>query len=118
MKLPSITAALAAALFLAGAPLLASAAGVTPVPVQIDDRPIGHDDGSRSKSDSSATDKAFVLENQDSRLIDRAEHFGCYGKGVTVRHDFTDIESRDNQDRSVEKLPYDGGSVWETDAGC
>jgi hypothetical protein len=118
MNLTSITAALGAALFLGGAPLLTSAADVTPVPIQIDARPIGQEDGVTNKNDSSATGKAFILEDQDGRLIDRAEHFGCYGKSGTAGHDFTDIESGNNRDVTAEKVTSDDGNVWETTAGC
>jgi hypothetical protein len=118
MKLPSITAALAAALFLAASPLAASAAELTPAPIQVHDKPIVQEDGFRNERDTSTTDKAFVLEDHGGRLIERVEHFGCYGEGVNVRHDFTDIESGDNQDVTVEKAPFADGNVWETVAGC
>jgi hypothetical protein len=127
MKLTSLTAALGTALFLAGAPLLASAADQAPAaPIQINDVRIGQAFGSSTgfqpglasvaftnENSSPATEIVFALENQKGQLIDRFEDVGNYAQGVTVRHDFTDIELGYNQKVAVEKATFADGSVWE-----
>jgi hypothetical protein len=124
MKITSVTAALGAALLLAGAPALATAAEMQTGPIQLNKVEITQSYGDRNQfspglvtvaftnqNASPATDIVFALES-DGNVIDRYEDVGSYAKGETVRHSFQDIQIDNDQQLTVEKATFADGSVW------
>jgi hypothetical protein len=124
MKITSVTAALGAALILAGAPAFASAAEAQTGPIQLDKVQITESYGVRdafspglvtvaftNQNDAPATDIVFALES-NGQVIDRFEDVGSYPKGETVRHSFTDADVNNDQQLTVEKATFADGSVW------
>jgi hypothetical protein len=124
MKLTSVTAALGAALLLAGAPALAMAAEMQTGPIQLNKVEITQSYGVRddfspglvtvaftNQNDAPATDIVFALES-NGNVIDRFEDVGSYLKGETVRHSFQDNEVANDQQLTVEKATFADGTVW------
>jgi hypothetical protein len=124
MKITSVTAALGAALLLAGAPALATAAEMQTGPIQLNKVEITQSYGVRdqfspglvtvaftNQNDAPATDIVFALES-DGNVIDRYEDVGSYVKGETIRHSFQDDQINNDQQLTVEKATFADGSVW------
>jgi hypothetical protein len=124
MKTTALAATLGAALLLAGAPVLASAADAQSGPIRLDKVQITQSYGPRdefapglvtvaftNENDSPATDIIFALVS-DGKVIDRYEDVGTYTKGDTVRHSFQDIQDNNNQELAVEQATFADGTVW------
>ncbi len=124
MKITSITAALGAALLLAGAPALASADETTSAPIMLDnvqiEQPYGPKDqfspglvtvAFTNENNSPATDVVFDIQ-ANGKIVGSFEDVGSYAKGESVRHSFPDFEDDDNQSVVVDNVTFADGSSW------
>jgi hemolysin type calcium binding protein len=129
MKLNStLTAALGAAVLLAAAPALASAADSQTGPVRlnsvqifstpspdVDYFPGSADIAFTNDSDVPATNVEFALE-ANGVVLDRIEDVGSFAQGVTIKHHFSDTETSADQKVAVAKVTFADGSVWTNPA--
>jgi hypothetical protein len=125
------TAALGAALVLAGSPAFASAAdGMQSGPIRIDNvqiygMAVSDDENMNvpayaavaftNQYDSPATDVVFVLEN-NGFVIDRFDDAGSFAKGVTIHHRFPESQPAIDQRVAVERVSFADGTVWTNSA--
>jgi hypothetical protein len=127
MNIKQATAALGAALILAGSPAFASAAESTQsVPIRIDNvqlygMALSDDENMNvpayaaiaftNEYDSPATDIVFVLENNGS-VVDRFDDAGTFAKGVTIHHRFAENQPGIDPRIAVERVSFADGTVW------
>ncbi|HEV8020083.1 MAG TPA: hypothetical protein VGP41_02395 [Candidatus Lustribacter sp.] len=133
MRNTSRTAALAAALLLAGAPALASADDVTDAaavdtvtaPIQVNNVQFTAEntaDGSygpaaaeiayTNASSQPATEVVFAVTTPDGNMVDMYDDVGTFSPGVTIDHTFPALEAADASQVSVAQVTFADGSVW------
>jgi hypothetical protein len=130
VNLKLATAALGAALILAGS--AAFAADVQSGPIHIDNvRVFG---GTTSDANAStiivpgstgitftnqyavpATDVVFVVENHGA-IVDRFDDAGSFATGVTINHEFAENEASPELRVAVESATFADGTVWANPA--
>ncbi|HEV8020085.1 MAG TPA: hypothetical protein VGP41_02405 [Candidatus Lustribacter sp.] len=122
MKNTTSLAAVAAALLLATAPALASAAETGPIHIdsfQITNQslsehnvvPVGATIAFTNTNDSPATDVVLALQS-DGAVVDQVEETGSFAKGIAIKHYFgTDVTDQATK-VAVVKATFADGSVW------
>jgi hypothetical protein len=123
----TLTATLGAALLLAGAPALASAADTQSGPIRIDSvqltaqaitrnavAPIGAQIAFTNEGPAVATDVVFALESDSGYVYGSYNDAGSFAPGVTIRHSFADDNnvSIDGERVAVAKATFADGTVW------
>jgi hypothetical protein len=125
MKLLStLTATLGAAVLLAAAPALASAADSQTSPIRLDNvqifttpspevdyYPGSADVSFTNDSDVPATRIQFALV-ANGVVLDRINDVGSFAPGVTVKHHFADSDSTPDQKVAVAEVTFADGSIW------
>jgi hypothetical protein len=126
MNFASAAATLGVAIFLAGAPALASAAPMQADPIHLDsvsvdpaypnlDQPNiqGFVTVNYTNQNSvPATHILFDLVNADGKLINQFEDVGTFSHGVAIRHTFPDFQIDSNQQVAVDAVDFADGSSW------
>jgi hypothetical protein len=123
----SLAATLGAAILLAGAPALASAAPTQVGPIHIDgvqlieqaaaedenyNRPDAVDISFTNSNRAPATDIVFALESNGA-VIDQFNDVGSFAPGVRVNHRFaSDALTMGNAQLAVAKVTFADGTVW------
>jgi hypothetical protein len=132
MRNTSRLAALAAALLLAGAPVLASAddttdmaaADIATAPIQVNNVQFTAEntaDGSygptaaeiayTNASSQPATEVVFAVTS-DGNVVDMYDDVGTFSPGVTIDHTFQALTQADPSQVSVAQVTFADGSVW------
>jgi hypothetical protein len=126
MTIKNTAATLGAALILAGAPALASAATTVsaPSPVRLDNVQIAQYYGQfndyfpglvtvsfTNEAAKPVTDVVFDLE-ANGQVLRQYDDAGNYAQGSTVRHSFYDTEVGSGQTLAVESVTFADGTVW------
>jgi hypothetical protein len=125
MKLLStLTATLGAAVLLAAAPALASAADSQSSPIRLDNAQIFSTPSPDVDYFPGSADVAFTNENGvaatsiefalvvNGIVLDRINDVGSFAPGVTIKHHFADSDSTPDQKIAVAKVTFADGSVW------
>jgi hypothetical protein len=127
MNFASAAATLGAAIFLAGAPALASAAPVQAAPIHLDSVRIDPSYPNTGEYNSytglvtvaytnensvPATRIVFDLENAHGKLIDQFKDVGTFSRGAEIRHTFPDLQDDSNQQVAVDTVDFADGSSW------
>ena len=132
MRNTSRTAALAAALLLAGAPALASAYEMATDRQRLvegsgptQQRPIRGGkpaDGSygpaaaeiayTNASSQPATEVVFAVTSADGKIVDMYDDVGTFSPGVTIDHTFPALTTADPSQLAVAQVTFADGSVW------
>jgi hypothetical protein len=123
-NISSLTAAVGAALLLAGSPALASAQSMPASPIQIDrvqvvDRasndvanaPIGVEIAFTNEQAAPATHVVFALES-GGIVTGYVNDAGSFAQGVTVNHNFADNSLRNVEHVAVVQATFADGTVW------
>jgi hypothetical protein len=122
----TLTATLGAALLLAAAPALASAADAQSGPIRIDAvqlvsqstsehdiAPVGAQIAFTNEGNTAATDIVFALESDSGYVLDSYNDVGSFAPGVTIRHNFADHNTAIDGERvAVAKATFTDGTVW------
>jgi hypothetical protein len=129
MKLKSAAATLGAALILAGAPGLASAANMQSGPIHINQVKVSggtfsDSDGSETtilpgmvaisftnRNASTANDVVFAVET-NGYVAKRFNDVGSFSSGTTINHSFPEANPVDGMRVAVARATFDDGSVW------
>jgi len=129
MKVKLATVTLGAALILAGAPALASAANLQSAPIHINQVKVSG--GTFSDGDGSETtilpgmvaisfinrnaatenDVEFAVEN-NGYVAKRFNDVGSFSTGTTIDHSFPESNPTDGMRVAVARATFDDGSVW------
>jgi len=133
MILKNTVATLGAALILAGAPALASAATTpaAPSPIQLNSVQIGQYYGTfndfsypgivsvayTNEAAQPVTDVVFDLESSDGTLLRQYDDTVSLQPGASVKHNFNNTKVGANQQLAVDSVTFADGSTWSnTDA--
>jgi hypothetical protein len=120
----SLAAAVAAAALLAGSPLLASPADQQTGPIRIDNTVLNRDLGEATEFAPGYAQVAFTNQNgvpatnvvfaltSNGHVVGNVEDDGSFAPGVTIRYDFQDHCSADDQQLAVQSVTFADGTVW------
>jgi hypothetical protein len=129
MKVKLATATLGAALILAGAPALASAANLQPGPIHINGVKVSggtfsDPDGFEptilpgmlhvsftNRNAATANDVVFGVE-MNGYVVKRFNDVGSFSTGTTIDHSFPETNPTGRMRVVVEKATFDNGRVW------
>jgi hypothetical protein len=129
VKVKLVTATLSAALILAGAPGLASAADIQSGPIHINQVKatggfFSDADGSEAtylpgmvdisftnRNAATANDVVFAVEN-NGYVAKRFNDVGSFSTGTTINHRFPETNPTDGMRVAVARATFDDGSVW------
>ena len=125
MNITSAAVALGAAALIAGSPIVASAAQLQASPVRLDSVQITQASGifnnfaypglvtvAFTNEASVPVNKIVFAVEAQGHVIDRIDDVGTYVAGVTVKHNFTDIQTDPNQTLAVESVDFADGTSW------
>jgi hypothetical protein len=130
VNIKCVTATLAAALIIAGSPVLASAADMQSGPIHINALSFSGGFSSDSDGDEAnllpgfanisftnqnavkATDVVFALET-NGFVIDRFNDVGSFTPGVTIHHSFPESQPNDTMRVAVAEATFADGTVWQ-----
>jgi len=123
----TLAATLGAAVLLASAPALASAADSQSGPIQIDNvqfqsqslaahqasPPASMTVAFTNNGPTAASDVQFALESNEGYILKYINDVGSFAPGVRIKHDYADNEFADNgQQVAVAKVTFADGTVW------
>jgi hypothetical protein len=129
VKFKLATATLGAALILAGAPALASAAGVQSGPIHINRADLSggnfsNSDGTEvnilprtaaisftNRDGATANDVVFALEHK-GYVVDTFNDVGSFAPGITINQSFPETLSTGGVRVTVARATFNDGSVW------
>ena len=129
MNIKLATATLGAALILAGAPALASAANIQSGPIHINRVKVSGGtfsdaDGSETtilpgmvaisftnRNAATANDVVFAVED-NGYVAKRINDVGMFSTGTTINHSFPETNPTDGMRVAVARATFDDGSVW------
>jgi hypothetical protein len=130
VNIKRVTATFAAALIIAGAPALASAADGQSGPIHINVLTFSGGFSSDAEGDEAtllpgsanitftnqnavaATDVVFALETH-GYVIDRFNDVGSFAPGVAIHHSFPETQPSDTMRVAVAEATFADGSVWQ-----
>jgi hypothetical protein len=127
MNIKNTVASLGAALILAGAPALASAATtvVAPGPIQLDSVQIEQyygifnnlypglvTVGFTNQAAQPVTDVVFDLKSSDGQLLRQYDAAGNFQPGASTKQAFTNTEVGANQSLAVDSVTFADGTTW------